>query len=188
MVCCVLAFVTRRGARHTHSPLIRADAENWLVNGAISAAVLLAFVSVFMIEGTAFAFLAPYVDPFLVILVVLISISVPVRMAWKALMELLNRAPQAEIVKQVRSTIEACTTDLPVQKLYLRVIQPGRTRMVLAHVVLPSDYPLQGLAPLDALQAKTLEQLKKDHPDTSVDMIFTANPSMGAPLNEASRG
>ena len=188
LVCFFLALAMRRGAKRTQSPLIQADAENWLVNGAISAAVLLAFICVFAIEGRDLAFVAPYVDPSLVLLVVAISVGVPIRMSRNALMELLNRAPKSEIVEQIRRKIEACTADLPVEKLYLRVIQPGRTRMVLAHVVLPSDFRVEGLAQLDAIQAKTLERLRTDHPDTTIDMIFTADASLAAPANEAAKG
>lgn len=186
VVCCALAVFTRRGARRARSPLIQADAENWLVNGAISAAVLLAFVGIFVIEGTPFQSLAPYVDPSVVLVVVMISLSVPIRMAWRALMELLNRAPEPEIVGRVRHTLETCTAELPVRKLFVRVIQIGRSRMVLAHVVLPSDYRVEGLASFDAIQVKALEQLKKDRPDTILDLVFTANPSMGAFANGTS--
>ncbi len=186
LACCVLAFITHRGAKRTGSPLIRADAENWIVNGAVSAGVLIAFVGVLKIQDTALAFLAPYIDPVVVLLVIALSISVPVRIAWQALMELLNRAPRPEIVKQVRSIVEANLVDLPVKKLFVRVVQPGRTRMVLAHVVLPDDYPVDGLATLDALRAKTQEHLRKDHSDTSIDMVFTTNPDFGAPCSEVS--
>lgn len=186
--CWFLAAVTRRGAKGTGSPLIQADAENWLVNGAISAAVLLAFVSILLIKGTKLEFLAPYVDPSLVLLVVLISLSVPVRMAWQALMELLNRTPSPEIVQQVQQTVEGCTAELPVDKLFVRVIQPGRTRMVLAHVVLPADYQFEGLQHLDGLRVKTLEELKKVHTDTVLDLVFTADPKWGAPTGLVANG
>ncbi len=186
VACWILAFVIRRGARRTGSPLIAADAENWLVNGAISSAVLLAFVGIALIEGTALESFAPYVDPALVLLVALVSISVPVRMAWQALMELLNRAPRRETVDRVREIVNTCTSDLPVQRLFVRVIQPGRTRIVVAHVVLPEDFRVDGLAELDAVQAKTLNRLIEEHPETSVDLVFTADPSRGAPAAERS--
>ena len=187
-VCWVLAFVVRRGAGSTGSPLIRADAENWLVNGAISSAVLLAFVGIALLEGTRLEPFAPYADPALVLLVALISISMPVRMAWHALMELLNRAPRAEIVDRVREIVRTCTSDLPVRKLFVRVIQPGRTRIVVAHVVLPEDFRLNGLGELDAVHTKTLDHLSREHPETSVDLIFTADPSRGAPAAEPPAG
>ncbi len=181
--CCLLALITRRGAERTVSPLVQADAENWLVNGAVSVAVLLAFISIVFLKGSTLDYLVPYVDPFLVITVVLLFISIPVRMAWQALMELLNRTPPAEILQQVQEAVKACTKHLPVQQLYVRVIQPGRTRMVLAHVVLPSDFQVGGLESLDALRARTLEVLQQAHLATILDMVFTADPNWGAPFS-----
>ena len=179
--CWSLAIATRRGAKRTGSPLVLADAENWLVNGAISSAVLLAFVGILFVEKSPFKFIVPYIDPSLVMIVVLISISVPVRMAWQALMELLNRAPSSEIVQQVDSIVKKCTAELPIRSLYVRVIQPGRTRMVMAHVVLPAEFQVNGLPMLDAVRAATLKELKATHLATVLDMVFTADPVWGAP-------
>jgi cation diffusion facilitator family transporter len=177
----LLAIVSRVGANRTGSPLVRADAENWIVNAAISSAVLLTFLSLILIRGTALEPLAPYVDPAVVVVVVAISISVPIRMAWQAIMELVNRAPPPEVVAQVNETIAACTAELPVREMFVRIVQPGRTRMVLAHVVLPEDFPVEGLPQLDALRTKTLDALQKAHLATFLDIIFTADPALGAP-------
>lgn len=181
LACWSLALMARRGAKQTHSPLIRADAENWLVNAGISSAVLLAFAGIMVIQRTPLAFLAPYVDPSLVLLIVLISISIPVRVAWQALMELLNRTPGPAIVDQVREIVVAGTAELPVEQFFLRVVQPGRTRLVAVHLVLPSDFQFEGLPTLDAVRAKTLASLRQAHPATFLDIIFTADPKWGAP-------
>jgi cation diffusion facilitator family transporter len=179
--CWSLATVTRRGAGRTRSPLVVADAENWTVNGAISSAVLLAFISIPVLKRTSLTFMVPFVDPSLVLIVIMISISVPVRMAWQALMELLNRAPSEEIVREVYDIVKGCIKNLPVQKLFLRIIQPGRSRLVLAHIVLPADFKVDGLPTLDAFRAGTLKKLQETHPATALDMVFTADPDWGAP-------
>lgn len=186
--CWFLAWMTRRDAKHSKSPLVLADAENWLVNGAISSAVLMAFAGIFLIQKTDYAFLVPYIDPSLVLVVVLISISVPVRMAYQALMELLNRTPSTDIVQEVSRIIEDCMAHLPVQDQIVRVVQPGRTRMVLAHVVLPQDFRVVGLPYLDNLRAETLDKLQAAHPETCLDIVFTANPEWGAFSGPVSRG
>ncbi|MGD8644522.1 MAG: cation diffusion facilitator family transporter, partial [Chromatiales bacterium] len=188
VTCGVMALITHRGRVKTQSPLVQADAENWLVNTAISAAVLVAFAAMYLIRDTSLDFLVPYVDPIVVLLVVLISISVPVRMAWQALMELLNRTPSPEIVDEVRKIITESTSGLPVEQLFVRVVQPGRTRMVLVHVVLPSDYAPGPLTSLDALRMGTLERLQAAHLATILDMVFTADPKWGAPLSESTHG
>jgi len=181
VVCWSLALATRRGASRTGSPLVRADAENWLVNGAISLAVLLAFVGIPLVKGTSLAFVGPYVDPTLVLAVAAIFISVPVRMAWKALMELLNRAPDPAIVAEVRRIVEASTSDLEAEELFVRVLQPGRVRIVMVHVVLPLGGEPRSLESLDALREKTLAHLKESHLTTILDMVFTHDRRWGAP-------
>ena len=182
--CWSLALLTHRSARQTNSPLLRADAENWLVNGAISSPVLLAFVGVFLIQDSPYSFLTPYIDPLLVLTVVLISISVPIRMAWRALMELLNRAPEPEVVENVEQVVNQCLTELPVTESFIRVLQPGRTRMVSVHVVMPDDYRIAGLGQLDDIRTRVLSALQKLHGSTFVDVIFTADRRWGAPLGE----
>jgi cation diffusion facilitator family transporter len=180
--CWSLALLTHRTANKTGSPLLRADAENWLVNGAISSAVLLAFLGVYLIQNTSYAYLTPYIDPLLVLTVVLISISVPIRMAWKALMELLNRAPSPELVKSVEEVVAKSLGDLPVVEAFVRVLQPGRTRMVSVHVVVPKEHPISSVGELDEIRTRTLKALQKLHDLTFVDVLFTEDRRWGAPL------
>jgi cation diffusion facilitator family transporter len=179
--CWALALATHRGAVKSGSPLLKADAENWLVNGAISLAVLMAFISIYLVRNTRFAGFIPYIDPLLVLTVVVISISVPVRMAWQSLMELLNRAPSKEITRQVEEIVACGISTLPVQELFVRVLQPGRTRMVAAHVVLPSEFRVNSLSELDNIRAKVLKDLQQGHPLTVMDLIFTSDRFWGAP-------
>jgi cation diffusion facilitator family transporter len=188
IVCGAAALATRRGARRTASPLVRADAENWTVNGAISMCVLLAFGAIFLIRGTSLEWLVPYVDPIVVLAVVLISISVPVRMAWQALMELLNRAASKEIVDQVTEIVDASTAELPVGQRFVRVVQPGRTRLVSVHFVLPDDFGPVGLNAFDEVRQRTLDRLQAVHPETVLDVVFTSDPQWGAPISQSGQG
>jgi len=166
---------------------VKVDAEGWIVNAAISSAVLLAFVAIWMIEGSPYEHIAPYIDPVLVLLVVLISLSVPIRMAWTALMSLLNRAPPPEITEQVTTIISNSLEQLPVNELFVRVIQPGRVRWILAHVVLPGDYSPEDLGALDRQRSETLEALKENYRNVILDMLFTTERRWGAPINESSK-
>ena len=150
--------------------------------------MLLAFVGIFIFRAIGWEEIVPYIDPVVVLCVVAISIGVPVRMAWNALMALLNRAPSRDVVKQVSEIVDASLSDLPVQERYVRVIQPGRQRLVLVHVVLPADYQPNGLAQLDELRSRTHEALAQAHMATIVDILFTTEHQWGAPLSEGGAG
>jgi len=179
--CIGFAFFVRHGARLSASPLLRIDASNWVINAAISACVLIAFSSILLLRDTAYDFLVPYVDPMVVVSVILISLSVPVRMAWQSLMELLNRAPPDKVTDQVRTILEDCTTQLPVEELFIRVLHPGRTRMVLAHVVLPDNFSIETIAMLDNIREQCQNRLREAHLATILDMVFTSDRYWGAP-------
>ena len=168
--------------------LVSADAENWVVNAAISSCVLLAFVGIFVLNALKLNGLALYVDPTVVLAVVAISIAVPVRMSWNALMALMNRAPSSDILTQVTDIVDASLVNLPVQERFIRVIQPGRQRMVLVHVVLPTDYEPGRLPSLDVLRTHTYQALREAHVATIVDMLFTTDRRWGAPLSDGGFG
>ncbi|MGW8228848.1 MAG: cation diffusion facilitator family transporter [Gammaproteobacteria bacterium] len=179
--CVGFALIVRRGAHRCVSPLLVADAKNWLVNAAISACVLVAFSSILLLRDSSYVHLVPYVDPVVVVSVIVISLSVPVRMAWQAMMELLNRAPPDAVTRQVRSILEESIALLPVEDLFVRVLNPGRTRMVLAHVVLPESFQVQSLKALDAIRKESQKRLREAHLATILDMVFTSDRIWGAP-------
>ncbi|MBT8328467.1 MAG: hypothetical protein KJN87_02085, partial [Desulfofustis sp.] len=84
--------------------------------------VLLSFVSVYLIQQTRFSHLTPYIDPLLVLTVVLISILFPIRMAWQALMELLNRAPPSNLSNKFVSLSCPCCPNWILKKI-LRAVK-----------------------------------------------------------------
>ncbi len=186
--CSLFAWITRRNAEATGSPLVQADAENWIVNAAISGAVLLAFGGIYLMQAIGLERWAPYVDPVVVLTVVCISLSVPVRMAWQALMSLLNRAPSEAVVAEVTTLVDDCLKDIPVRERFIRVIQPGRQRLVVVHVVLPKDHPIEGLGSLDAVRSRTQAALAEAHAATISDVLFTADRKWGAPLSDGGAG
>lgn len=140
-----------------------------------------------MIEGSPFEHMAPYIDPVLVLVVVLISLPVPIRMAWTALMGLLNRAPPPEITDQITTIINNSLEPLPINELFVRVIQPGRVRWILAHAVLPEDYSPEDLQAMDKQRGITLDALKRNYQNVVLDMLFTTDRTWGVPMNESTK-
>lgn len=175
--CLGLAILTRKTARKTGSPLLDADSKSWMINSVISSAVLFTFITIFLIRGTSLDSLVPYIDPILVIIIVLISISVPIKMSYQALMELLDRAPSDSIVSGIREIIEQQTSNISKEKIYLRVVQPGRSRYVLTHVILSNDQKAHRISMFDTIRKNTLTELEKVHQPVILDMIFTSDES-----------
>jgi len=178
--CVLAALLLRRAHRCTGSPLVGVDAGSWSVNAAVSAAVLAAFAAIPAVEALE-PWLVPYVDPLLVAVVVAISLGVPVRLAWQALMALLNRAPAPMVRGPVEATVRQALADLPSRSLNIRMIRPGRSLYLAVHVVLPADFSFGGLPKLDAIRARVQGAVRRRHGAAVVDVLFTADERWAAP-------
>jgi cation diffusion facilitator family transporter len=186
VLCAALAYVIKRGSRKHNSPLLKTDALNWVINAAISACVLVAFAGILILERNPdLGWLIPYVDPAIVIVLVLLCISVPVRMAWQALMQLLNRSPSPSLAIQLREVIAETLSEQHLTELFVRVIQPGRTRIVLAHAVLSQDQNPMSVEMMDILRTRVFVALQELHSPTIVDLLFTCDRIWGAPASMA---
>jgi len=170
VACFSVGFVSKRAARATGSPLLDVDAKNWLINGAVSAAVGVAFLTVIAIKGTALASITPYIDSSLVVLIVLLTIYVPIRMARENVGELLGMAPPNEVRDRVRATFDAAAKDGPLRDPTLRLTRLGRTLFLLVEAQVAAD---ARVADLDAARQKVLTAMRADHPDTVMDLVYT---------------
>ena len=185
LACLMTTVLLRRAHRYTSSPLVGADTVSWTVNSAISGAALLTFCALPVVIAKGWTALAPYVDPFLVSVIVVISLSAPVRMAWFALMAMLNRAPPPAMRAPIVATIRDTLADLPSQFVYVRMIRPGRTLFVVAHVVLPEDFPVANLVALDAIRERVEANVLRAHGPAIVYVLFTANKKWAEPKTAA---
>ena len=180
--CLAVTLILRRNLRHapSPSPLVAADVDNWTVNSAVSGGVLAGFLLAAGLERAGMLVAARYVDPAMVALVVLVSIAVPIRMAVGGLSALLNRAPAAPVVAGMETLARAALGDLPVARLWVRAIQPGRTAYVVVHVLVPPGTVLD-LATADRLRGAVIAALARRHAPVVVDIVFTAVEAYAAP-------
>ncbi|MCC5858113.1 MAG: cation diffusion facilitator family transporter [Ectothiorhodospiraceae bacterium] len=185
IACTATALRLRRAYREHPTPLIQADVENWLINSLVSGSVLLAFCLIPLARLVGWDAITPYVDPLLVTLVVVICLGMPVRLAWRAVMELLDRAPPAQVTQPVREAIDRSLASLPLKRVYVRMVRPGRTLFVTVHLVLPADFPVQTLTTLDTIRARLDSAVRQVHPRVVTDVLFTAEERWAAPTNGA---
>ncbi|MCS2608627.1 cation diffusion facilitator family transporter [Halomonas dongshanensis] len=179
--CSFTAWTMHKSLGHVRSPLIEADKLNWVVNSIISAAVLAAFCLVLLLKWLDWQTFVPFIDPILVIAVVLLCLGVPVRMATQALQELLNKTPPASIAAPVRDAIAHALADTPTEEIRVRMVRPGRMLYVMVHVVLPEQSEGQEVTQLDQLRERIDQEIRTHHSPMVCDVVFTADRRWAAP-------
>ena len=66
VVLCVSALIMKKASKKSKSELVSVDAESWVVDTAISSAVMFGFLAGFLIQATDYDHLLPYLDPVIV--------------------------------------------------------------------------------------------------------------------------
>ncbi|MGO1120436.1 cation diffusion facilitator family transporter [Rhodovibrionaceae bacterium A322] len=165
-----------QASKRLQSPLVSADVKNWFLNGLISSIVLMGFGIIPLLQEAGYDELSRYVDPSLVIAVVICTILVPIRLFWDSLMELLGYTAPAALRQELRAAVRDALSDLPHDRLALRISKVGRAPVVLAYVLLPADSNLT-MAQLDKGRWAAYRALRTLYPKVVFELTFTADPT-----------
>ena len=179
--CGGVFLALRHLRRQAPSPLVQSDIENWAVNFAISVGISAAFCVALILQRADMAAAARLVDPILVSLVVLLTLPVPIRMAGRGLMALLQRAPAEGVVAAIEEQVRGALADLPMRALYVRVVQPGRTTYAMVHVLLGEAEAGLDIKGADALRRAVVAAVAARHTPVIVDIVFTGIEEFAAP-------
>ena len=174
----LLAVVQNRAAKATGSPLLEVDVKNWKIDSLLSAGIGVAFLAAFLLRDSQGSELLPYVDPTLVVLLVVIMIRDPIKIVVEGVGELLAVSPEESIQRQVRDEFARQVEEYPVRSFNLRMLKAGRTHYLLAHVVVEPESLIDDVREQDALRQQITSGLKKLQSPWEVDVVFVADESL----------
>jgi cation diffusion facilitator family transporter len=173
--CLVTAWVINRAAKETGSPILDVDVRAWLIDAGLSTAVGVAFLLTFVIQNTSLAWLVPYVDPGLVVLLTLVILPVPVRVLRVGMHQLLGGAPEPELQARIDAVLAREFETLEGVVPRVRMLQAGRVVYVQVYLVVPANVEVGGVALLDEVRGEIFKALRSDFPTLSLDVVFTGD-------------
>jgi len=171
--CMAVGSMQGRAAKRLRSPLLEVDSKNWAIDGLLSGVVAVVFVLALLLGRSRFAYVVPYVDPVLVIVLVVAIIAVPIRTIRDGLREILAFAPETAIQEDVRRRVASAIEDLPLANSHVRMMKVGRFLYVLNQLVVSPEFKLGRVSDLDAVRARIADAMHGFEPKPIVDTVFT---------------
>ncbi len=173
--CLAMAWRQRRASRQATSPILAVDAHNWLIDGVLSSGVAITFLAAYLLRSSPYADWIAYVDPLLVIVMVVLLLPAPLKSLGENLREVLMQAPSPEIQAEIRERIEQAVKPAAEDQIYIRMLPVGRFLYLQVHILLPAYAPLHGINECDSVRERIHESLKDLHPRLTLDVVFTAD-------------
>lgn len=107
VVGCLLVWgYLRWSSIRNGSGLVLAEQRQWLMDSALSAAVMIGFAGAWMLERSQWSELAIYADPVMMLVISVYFMTVPVRMVMDAVQELLLAAPSEHAMTEMQEMLE----------------------------------------------------------------------------------
>ena len=164
----------RRQAERIDSGLVRLDVKAWLMSALITLALLIAFATALVMEGTAAAPWVPLVDPAVLAVLTLVLLPLPFREAREAFGEILMISPR-DLNDHVRAVMADFLARHALLDYRSYCAKTGRGRFIEIAVLVPSERRLS-IAELDAFRAEIGTAIGGAGPDRWLTIEFTADP------------
>lgn len=175
-VSALVAWRLRR--RAGDSALVDAEVVSWWAGAAISLAVGLGGVAAAVLAGGGRDTAAGYVDPVLLLLVVLLVARLPVRLLRDGMHELLEGAPAPDVDAAVRAAVDAARAAFGLPEPLVRATKLGRRLYVeVDFVVEPHRWDVDAE---DEVRRAVVGRLRDLPLDVWATVELTADPGLAA--------
>ena len=170
-----MAAFELKANRRIGSNFLSLDAKAWLMSAWLTAALLIAFLFGFAIQGTPWQWLSPYIDPATLVLVCIVVIPMPVGTVRRALADILLVTP-ADLKQHIDQVAEQIVKRYGFISYRAYVARVGRGRQIELDFIVPSGWPPKRLEEWDRIRDEIGEMIGHDSPDRWLTIIFTTDP------------
>ena len=157
VVLVVRATLARRSAG---SDLVAAEVAQWNAAALLGVAMLVGFGLAVVLDRTAWSWLAPYVDPALVLVAAALILPTPVRMLRQAYRELLEGVPDDEVTHPVHEAVARLRADEGLPDPHIRIGKLGRKLYVEIDVLVPDD-GRWSVSDADRMRRRLMDELSR---------------------------
>lgn len=174
VACFAMAMFGRAANRRIGSDFLALDAKAWTMSGAITAALLIAFVIGYFLPGTRYEYLSPYIDPLVLALVCLVIIPIPIGTVRQALSDVLLVTP-AGLKQEVDRVAQAIVARYGFLSHRAYVARVGRGRQIELYFIAPKGWPPKRLEDWDRIRDEIGLAIGGEGPDRWLTIAFTTD-------------
>jgi len=126
-VASVVIYVIMRGVnKNSSSPTVEAELLGWRLDIGYSLGMSLAFFASSFLVKTPLAFIAPYFDQIIAVLVMVFMLPESVKMLWSSVRDIFLFSPDEELVEQIKQTCTESLEHYAFSPVFFDITRTGR--------------------------------------------------------------
>ena len=126
-VASVVIYVIMRGVnKNSSSPTVEAELLGWRLDIGYSLGMSLAFFASSFLVKTPLAFIAPYFDQIIAVLVMVFMLPESVKMLWSSVRDIFLFSPDEELVEQIKQTCTESLEHYTFSPVFFDITRTGR--------------------------------------------------------------
>ena len=167
--CVTMYLVLNHMNKRYSSPTVKAEIYIWKLDALSTLGVGMAFVIQLILQRTALAWLSPYIDPGIAIIMAVILLKEPISMFWGSIKNLILFAPKKEVVDHVREIAEHSLKKHEFDINFLDVIKTGRKIWIEVYILQEED--LISIRELKQAHDEIIGELEKEYDNVYLELI-----------------
>lgn len=170
--CFSIYSIEKHIARSVDSELVRIDSQEWLIDGILSAAILVGFVFVMICDELGYTKWNAYIDPILVTSLAIAASILPIKVLRRNLKEVLLVAPQDGVQQHVDQVIAALSQKYDFDDYTHHFAKIGRQYDLEINILVKDDYKWSTKRQ-DYIRQQIWDQLSDELGETWLSVSFT---------------
>lgn len=122
----VIYIIMRRVNKNSASPTVEAELMGWRLDIGYSLGMSLAFFASSFLVKTPLAFIAPYFDQIIAVLVMVFMLPESVKMLWSSVRDIFLFSPDEELVEQIKQICTESMEDYAFSPVFFDITRTGR--------------------------------------------------------------
>ncbi|MDD2238246.1 MAG: cation transporter [Kiritimatiellae bacterium] len=172
-----IILMLKHCGRRARSSILALEIQNWQIDAMQTAGIAVSLVIAMILLKLGYTAILPYIDPLIVIALVVISLPMPAKVVVKEFRRLLLVAPENSIEQEVKTQIAEVAERYGITETQVWGLNSGRTLYLFLYCNLKEDHVT--ITGLDEIRVALLRKLALLYPAFWADIQFTRiNPEL----------
>lgn len=181
----VIFLVLRRMNHKVFSPTVDTELMEWRLDIAYSLGMSLAFYGSTFLEKTPLAFLAPYFDPIVAVLVMVLMLPQNVKLLWNAIKDVFLFSPDEETVGEIKEICTGIMKEENFNPIFFDITRTGRHLWIAVYFEIEDD--MLSVSKLKQVSNRVNREIEDNFDDCTCELILASNGTYPVPAGSTAR-